>query len=163
MIGLVSDENFNLADLNSTYNYYVDTKIAWRIVHNVVAAGNTFAIRNMSTGTVTTHGALSAKARGYVSKQLAEATFQQFISTFENFFFDLLRPWLMAYPRNLIRKKVDFQHAGERHVLRIQENAGSAAGRSYGNTCILIPPPATTRHHRLFGKGTTRGWPTRTS
>ncbi len=98
-----------LADLNSTYDYYVDTKIAWRIVHNVVAAGNTFAIRNMSTGTVTTEGDLAAKARGYVSEQLAEATFQQFISTFENFFFNILRLWLMAYPRNLIGKKVDFK------------------------------------------------------
>ena len=44
-----------------------------------------------------------------MSEQLAEATFQQFISTFENFFFDLLRLWLMAYPRNLIGKKVDFK------------------------------------------------------
>lgn len=98
-----------LADLNSLHDYYMDTKIAWRIVHKVVAAGNTFTIRNMTTGTVATQVDLSAEARGYVSEQLTGATFQQFISTFENFFFDLLRLWLMAYPRGLVGKKVDFK------------------------------------------------------
>lgn len=42
-------------------------------------------------------------------QQLAEATFQQFISIFENFLFDLLRHWLLAYPRSLSGKKVDFE------------------------------------------------------
>jgi hypothetical protein len=98
-----------LADLNAAHDYYTDTKIAWRIVHKVVAAGHTFTIRNMTTGTVTTQADLAAKARGYVAEQVTEATFQQFISIFENFFFDLLRLWLMAYPQNLIGKKVDFK------------------------------------------------------
>ncbi len=63
----------------------------------------------MVTGTVTTQSELAARARGYVAKQLAEATFQQFVSLFEGFVFDLLRLWLTAYPRNLIGKKVDFK------------------------------------------------------
>jgi hypothetical protein len=98
-----------LADLNAAHNYYRDTKTAWRIVHKVVQAGHTFSIRNMTTGTVTTQADLAGKARGYVAEQLAEATFQQFISIFENFFFDLLRLWLMAHPQNLSGKQVDFQ------------------------------------------------------
>jgi hypothetical protein len=98
-----------LADLNSSHDYFLDTKIAWRIVLEDVEAGYTFANRNPSTGTVTSQDDLAAKAPGYVSEQLAEATFQQFISIFENFFFDLLRLWLMAYPQNLIGKKVDFK------------------------------------------------------
>jgi hypothetical protein len=98
-----------LADLNSSHDYYTDAKIAWRIVRKVVAAGTTFANRNLSTGTMTSHDDLAAKARVYVPEQLAEATFQQFISIFESFFFDLLRLWLMACPRNLIGKKVDFK------------------------------------------------------
>ncbi len=98
-----------LADLNSAHDYYTDTKIAWRIVHKLVAAGHTFAVRNITTGTVTTQADLAAKARGYVAEQLAEATFQHFISIFENWFFDLLRLWLVAYPQNLIGKKVDFK------------------------------------------------------
>jgi hypothetical protein len=98
-----------LADLNSTHDYYTDTKIAWRIVHKVVQAGHTFSIRNTTTGTVTTQAELASKAQRYVTEQLAEATFQQFVSIFENFFLDLLRLWLMSYPQSLSGKKVDFQ------------------------------------------------------
>lgn len=98
-----------LADLNAAHDYYADTKIAWDTVRQVIAAGHTFSIRNMTTGTVTTQADLAGKARGYVAEQLAEATFQQFISIFENYFFDLLRLWLIAYPRNLIGKQVDFK------------------------------------------------------
>jgi len=71
-----------LADLNAAHDYYTDTKIAWDIVRRVIAAGHTFSIRNMSTGTVTTQADLAGKARGYVAEQLAEATFQQFVVNF---------------------------------------------------------------------------------
>ena len=111
-----------VANIISTHDYYVDTKFAWRIVDKFVAAGNTFRTKNTITGTVTTQGDLVAKAGGYVSQQLAEATFQQFISTFENFFFDLLRLWLMAYPRSLIGKKVDFKEvldAPDKHAIAL--------------------------------------------
>jgi hypothetical protein len=98
-----------LAGLNAVHDYYTDTKLAWHIVDQFIAAGNTFTIRNTATGTETTQADLAGKARGYVAGQLAEATFQQFISIFEDFFFELLRLWLVAYPQNLIGKKVDFQ------------------------------------------------------
>lgn len=98
-----------LTDLTAAHDYYSDTKIAWDIIRKIVAAGYTLTIRNMTTGTVTTQAELAAKARGYVAEQLAEATFQQFISIFENYFFDLLRLWLIAYPQNLMGKKVDFK------------------------------------------------------
>ncbi|HEY8747175.1 MAG TPA: hypothetical protein VIM11_04325 [Tepidisphaeraceae bacterium] len=98
-----------LADLNAAHDYYTDTKIAWDIVRRVIAAGHTFSIRNMSTGTVTTQADLAGKARGYVAEQLAEATFQQFVAIFENYFFHVLRLWLMTYPKNLSGKKVEFK------------------------------------------------------
>jgi len=98
-----------LADLNAAHDYYTDTKIAWDIVRRFIAAGQTLSIRNMTTGTVTTHAELAGKSRGYVAEQLAEVTFQQFISIFENYFFDLVRLWLMAYPKSLSGKKVDFK------------------------------------------------------
>ena len=100
-----------LADLTSAYNYYTDTKAAWRLVRNAVASGRVFTIRNMTTNTVTTQADLAVKSRGYVTGQLAEATFQQFISIFEYFCFDLLRLWLTAYPQSLGRKTVNFQVA----------------------------------------------------
>jgi hypothetical protein len=98
-----------LADLNAAHDYYADTRIAWDTVLRVVAGGDTFNVRNMTTGTVTTESDLALKAPRYIAKELAEATFQQFISIFESFFFDLLRFWLLAYPQNLIGKKVDFK------------------------------------------------------
>jgi hypothetical protein len=98
-----------LADLNAAHDYYTDTKIAWGIVDQFVAAGNTFVIRNTATGTETTQTDLAGKAQGYVTQHLAEATFQQFASIFENFFSDLLRLWLLAFPRSLSAKQVDFK------------------------------------------------------
>jgi hypothetical protein len=98
-----------VAGLNAAHDYYPDTKIAWRIVHKVIEAGHTVTIRNMVTGTVAAQADLSGKARGYVAGQLAEATFQQFVSVFEDFFFDLLRLWLLAYPQALGSKQVDFK------------------------------------------------------
>src|SRR6185437_15231982 len=95
-----------LAELAAAHDYYTDTKIAWRLVHKVIAAGHTFTIRNMTTGTMTTQAELAAKARGYVTVQLTEATFQQFISVFESFYFELLCLWLTAYPQSLGKKMV---------------------------------------------------------
>jgi hypothetical protein len=98
-----------LGDLDAAHDYYVDTKTAWRIVYKVVQAGNRFTNRNQTTGTMTSQADLVGKARRYVAEQLAEATFQQFIAIFENFFFDLLRLWLTAYPQSLSGRKVDFK------------------------------------------------------
>ena len=98
-----------LDDLKAAHDYYADAIIAWDLVGQVIAAGHTFSVRNMTTGTVTTQVELASKARGYVAEQLAEATFQKFISIFESYFFDLLRLWLMAYPQSLNARKVDFQ------------------------------------------------------
>lgn len=98
-----------LADLAIAHDYFTESKAAWRIVHKLVKAGRKFTVRNTSTGTVTTHADLIAKARGYVTEQLAETTFQQFISIFEAFLFDLLRLWLAAFPKSLGRKQVAFE------------------------------------------------------
>ena len=98
-----------MADFNAVHDYYTDTKTAWSIVGEAIVAGRTFTIRNAVTGTETTQISLVSKSSGYVAKELAEATFQQFISIFESCVFDLLHLWLMAYPQNLISKKVDYK------------------------------------------------------
>ena len=41
-----------LAELDSAHDYYTDTKIAWRLVHKIIAAGHKFTVRNPTTGTV---------------------------------------------------------------------------------------------------------------
>jgi hypothetical protein len=98
-----------LADLNAAHDYYTDTKSAWDLVAEYVVIGKTFAVKSMTTGTETTPVALIERAQGYVAGHLPEATFQQFISIFEHFFFELLRLWLRSFPQNLLRKKVEFK------------------------------------------------------
>lgn len=97
-----------LADLTDAYDYHTDTKIAWKIVERFIETGHTITNRSMTTGTVTTHNELAEKARRYITKELTEATFQQFISIFENFFFEILRLWLTTYPNSLGKKTLDF-------------------------------------------------------
>jgi hypothetical protein len=96
-----------LSELVAAHDYHTNTKFAWRIVHKAIASGTKFTIRSKTTGTVTSQTDLAANVEGYVKKQLTEATFQQFLSIFESFFFDFLRLWLMAYPRSLSGKKMD--------------------------------------------------------
>jgi hypothetical protein len=98
-----------LAELAAAHDYYTDTKMAWQIVHNVIQAGQKVTIRNLTTGSVTGEAQLAEKALGYVAGDLARATFQQFVSIFENFFFDFLRLWLMAYPQSLGGKELQFK------------------------------------------------------
>jgi hypothetical protein len=44
------------------HDYYADTRIAWDIVHEYIAAGKTLAVKNVVTGTVTTETDLAGKA-----------------------------------------------------------------------------------------------------
>ena len=99
----------SLAELTAVHDYFTDTQMAWWIVDRVVQEGRKFTVRNVTTGTVTEESELTEKAQAYVTKYLAEATFQQFVSIFENFFFDLLRLWLLAYPRSLADKELRFK------------------------------------------------------
>lgn len=98
-----------LAELVEAHDYYSHTKLAWETLIQVVAAGRTLSVRNLATGTLSTEADLVDKSRGYIARQLAEATFQQFLSIFEIFLFDLLRLWLMAYPRSLVKRQVQFE------------------------------------------------------
>jgi hypothetical protein len=111
-----------LTDLNAAHDYFTDTQTAWDAVLRLIAAGQTFSVRNFATGTLTTETELAAKARRDVAEQLTEATFQQFLSIFENFFLELLRLWLLAYPQSLGARKVDFQvvlDAPDKHALAL--------------------------------------------
>jgi len=105
-ITLLRDQSFS--ELKTTHDYYEDPKVVWRILRLDVAAGRQFSNLNRVTGTETDQFNLAQKARGYVAEQLAEATFQQFLSVFENFLFELLSLWLKAYPRSLGKKMVDY-------------------------------------------------------
>lgn len=98
-----------LNDLAAAHDYFTDTKLAWRIVRESVKAGYQLNQQSPVTNTITTEADLVARSHDYVTGPLIEATFQQFIAIFENFFFDLLRLWLLAYPRSLEAKQVPFK------------------------------------------------------
>lgn len=98
-----------LAELTAAHDYFEDTRNAWDLVEKAVNEGETFAFHNPVTGTATSQADLVSRGRRYVKEQLAEASFQQFISIFESFLFDLLRLWLSAYPQSLAKKRVEVQ------------------------------------------------------
>ena len=97
-----------LSALDASHDYYTYTKRVWRLLTEVVKEGRQFTFRNLTTGTTVDEKALLARAQLYVTEYLMSSTFQHFVSLFEDFFFDLLRCWLVAYPGSLSRKQVEF-------------------------------------------------------
>ncbi|HQU45154.1 MAG TPA: hypothetical protein PK867_20230 [Pirellulales bacterium] len=95
-----------LAELAAVHDYYVNTKRAWRIVQGMVARRGRFSAFNAVTGNRTTEQDLPQKAQLYIADYLAGATFQQFVSLFEDFAFGVMRLWLLVYPQRLARKQV---------------------------------------------------------
>jgi len=96
-----------LAGLDASHDYYTYTKRVWRLLQQVVGEGRRFRFRNLTTGSTVDERSLVGRSRLYISEFLAASTFQQFVSQFEDFFFDLLRLWLVSYPGSLKRKQVD--------------------------------------------------------
>ncbi|HET6880280.1 MAG TPA: hypothetical protein VFI31_09000 [Pirellulales bacterium] len=95
-----------LAELAAVHDYYANTKRAWRIVQGMVSRRGRFSAFNAATGNRTTEQDLPQKAQLYVADYLAGATFQQFVSLFEDFTFGILQCWLLAYPQRLGRKQI---------------------------------------------------------
>ena len=98
-----------LVDLAASHDYFKDTKIAWDIVKEQVFKGSQFSNTNQATGTITPEHELVRKSYEYIKRELAEATFQQFLAIFEHFLLDVLRIWLTVYPRSLGKKTIDFR------------------------------------------------------
>jgi hypothetical protein len=95
-----------LSALNASHNYYVHTQIAWRLFQQMVRQGHRFTIRNQATGDTVDEAELSQLAQPYVTSYLASATFQHFVSLFEQFVFRLARLWLIEYPGSLSGKEL---------------------------------------------------------
>ncbi len=98
----------SLKRLNHAHDYFNASKRTWRLLSTHVTAETKFSIKNEVTGSVTTFAELVDKSEGYISKELAEASFQQFIAIFEFWFFDLLRIWLAAYPQRMASRQLTF-------------------------------------------------------
>lgn len=90
-------------------NYHFQSREVWRLIAGDVANGRTFVVANPFNGTAADQAAVAGAAARYIEKYLTPATFQQLVTTFEAFFFDLLALWLSAHPGILLRKQVDLE------------------------------------------------------
>jgi len=122
----------SLNALDSAHDSFDHTKQAWRLVQQMVSQGHSVTMRNQATGATVTEKQLPGLAQRYVTGYLASATFQQFVSVFESFVFDLLRAWLTEYPAHLSGKQVPFQT-----VLDSPENERSFVPQSLEVSPIL--------------------------
>jgi hypothetical protein len=98
----------SLAALDASHDYFTHTKKVWRLLQQDIRKGRKFAVRNKVTGTSVDQQAVLGLSQTYVTKYLTSSTFQDFVSLFENFFFDLLRLWLATYPGSLSNRQVEF-------------------------------------------------------
>lgn len=96
-----------LSALDDAHDYYTYTKRAWGLMRQVVKEGRRFTFVNSQTGTRLDARALLVRSQDYIADNLASATFQSFVSIFEDFFFDSLRLWLAAYPASLSKKQLE--------------------------------------------------------
>ncbi len=96
-----------LSTLEASHDYYTYTKRVWRLLQQIVKEGRKFTFRNLTTGTRVDEQVLLGRAQLYVTDYLISSTFQAFVSLFEDFFFELLRFWLAAYPASLSKKQVE--------------------------------------------------------
>jgi hypothetical protein len=96
-----------IASLNDAHDYYSNTKNVWRTLEQVVQRdGLTFSWRNRVTNSVVNEQNVLAHSQRYVADDLASATLQRFVSIFENFLYDELRLWLLAYPKSLSARQL---------------------------------------------------------
>jgi len=96
-----------LASLDRAHDYYSFTKRSWRLIQTaVVRRGQKFRFRNQATNSTVDQREFASKAQLYASSELAEATFQQFVSIFEGFLFDVIRAWMLAYPDALSKRQL---------------------------------------------------------
>ena len=96
-----------LSSLEASHDYYTYTTRVWRLLQQIVKEGRKFNFRNLTTGTRVNEQELLGRAQLYATDYLMASTFQHFVSLFEDFFFELLRYWLAAYPGSLSKKQVE--------------------------------------------------------
>lgn len=100
-----------LSDLDAAHDFYAHTRQAWAIVQTQIGLGRRVSMRNRATGSRVSNDELAHRARNYVAEQLAAASFQQFVSLFEDFMFGVVRLWLGAFPHSLGNRQMTFQDA----------------------------------------------------
>lgn len=103
-------ESRALEALHASYDYFADSRLAWRILQTLIEdKGLKFHSRNHATGTHIDEQRFLELAQSYVTRYLTAFTFQHFVSLFEDFLFDLLRTWLAAFPQSLSSEPLELR------------------------------------------------------
>jgi hypothetical protein len=97
------------AELIDAHDYHHDSQRVWFEYLLLAAEVPDAELINVITGTRSTVRDLSARSHQYLNRSLRQSTFQQFLSVFESFLFDLLQVWLTEFPGSLSRKTLDFK------------------------------------------------------
>lgn len=100
--------DYSLAALDASHNYYAHSQAVWHLLDVSVTEGRKFTLHNPTTGLHVDEQSLLDLSSKYLANYLRAFTFQHFVSLFEDFFFDLLRLWLAAFPGSLSAKQIDF-------------------------------------------------------
>ena len=88
-----------VASLNRAHDYFTYTRDAWRsLQRDVQRDGRKLSWQNTSTKSSITETDVLSHAPQYVPVELPSSTLQQFVSIFENFFFDVARACNCAFP-----------------------------------------------------------------
>jgi hypothetical protein len=93
--------------LNDAHDYFAFTKDAWRALQqDVERDGRTLKWTNASTASSISEKNVFARAQRYIGVELASSSLQQFVSIFENFFFEIARAWILAFPERLSNRQL---------------------------------------------------------
>jgi len=96
-----------LADVADLRQYWLDTQTAWEIVDEASSPDAGFAAEFFGTArfssTPERRQELSTRADDYLQRYLAAAVVQQLYAIFDGYVLGLVRLWLLAHPRHLIR------------------------------------------------------------
>lgn len=97
------------ASVAHVLDYYYQSRDVWKLIEDDVLHGRQFAVQNEAKGTIADQTEIAPRIPDYIDKYLRPAAFQQLVTIFEAFFFDLLALWLTEHPGILYRKQVDLE------------------------------------------------------
>jgi hypothetical protein len=98
----------SLAAFDASHDYFAHSQFVWMAARRTLQGGQPLVLTNPVTGTTVTGPELLSLSQTYVSANLLSATFQEFVTLFEDFFFDLLGLWLTAFPASLGNRQLGF-------------------------------------------------------
>ncbi len=98
----------HLEELDHCLRYVRDTEYAWLILQQLATQRKAISIRDQPTKQPRNLSELVARAEHYTTVYLAESALERIVAIFEDFFFELLRLWLLEHPRSLEKKQLEF-------------------------------------------------------